>query len=326
VAISLYLACVALFFVMLMLDHTERRIQIIVNAQIVASVIAATTGTLGYFDVLGSSSVFTSFEGSRASGMFKDPNVFGPFITLGATALFHGLLTGRIRWFWLSLFVLGFLCFAVLISFSRGAWGVLLFSLLMVIGMNLMVSRTWRERRRIIVVAGVGLAGLVLAGMAALSAPGIASKFSERAKLFQTYDSGETGRFGKQKRSIPMLLEQPNGFGPLQFNKIFGENPHNVYIFAFSSYGWLGGIAYLALIAMTLLLGWRLIFQRTPLQHHAILLWCVLFPQILQGIQIDTDHWRHFWWLVGMCWGMAIVSNRWLASQRTQAKRSNSPA
>jgi len=26
--------------------------------------------------------------------------------------------------------------------------------------------------------------------------------------------------------------------------------------------------------------------------------------QILQGFQIDTDHWRHFWMMLGLIWGL----------------------
>ena len=94
-----------------------------------------------------------------------------------------------------------------------------------------------------------------------------------------------------------------------------GADPHNVYINAFASYGWLGGIAYLALIASTLLLGWRIVFQRTPWQGWSIPIWAALFPQIIQGLQIDTDHWRHFWLMTGLVWGLAAANERWLKAR-----------
>jgi Ni,Fe-hydrogenase I large subunit len=31
----------------------------------------------------------------------------------------------------------------------------------------------------------------------------------------------------------------------------------------------------------------------------------VLFVTILQGVQIDTDHWRHFYLMLGLVWGLA---------------------
>jgi Ni,Fe-hydrogenase I large subunit len=30
----------------------------------------------------------------------------------------------------------------------------------------------------------------------------------------------------------------------------------------------------------------------------------VLLATILQGVQIDTDHWRHFYILLGLSWGL----------------------
>ena len=54
--------------------------------------------------------------------------------------------------------------------------------------------------------------------------------------------------------------------------------------------------------------GWKAIFTRTPWQHHAIAVFCPLFTTMLQGIQIDTDHWRHFYLLVGLTWGLFAAS------------------
>ncbi|GGH21447.1 hypothetical protein GCM10007036_25730 [Alsobacter metallidurans] len=328
-AVSVYMLAVTLFFVIIMMDRTHERVALIQRAQILAAVIAAIAGTLGYFNVAGLSSLFTAFSGTRASGMFKDPNVFGPFIAVGATFLFHGVVSGRTRHVTLSVLTLVFLSFAVLISFSRGAWGVMGLSLAMVVGLNLLTSRSWAQRRRIAWVTSLFLLCGLVAGAAVLTNRSMANMLEERAVLLQSYDSGETGRFGNQKRSIPLLLDLPNGFGPLQFDKRFGENPHNVFIFAFSSYGWLGGISYLSFVIITCVIGWRMAFQRTPFQHDAIALWCCLFPQIAQGFQIDTDHWRHFWMLSGMVWGLAIMASRWKAANapaQPHASVSNSRA
>ncbi len=60
-------------------------------------------------------------------------------------------------------------------------------------------------------------------------------------------------------------------------------------------------------MAATCLVGWRLVFQRSPWQNHAIVLWSVLFVTILQGLQIDTDHWRHMYLMLGLVWGLAAL-------------------
>src|SRR5205823_2642979 len=72
--------------------------------------------------------------------------------------------------------------------------------------------------------------------------------FEIRASLAQSYDVGETGRFGNQIASIPMILTEPNGMSPRHFHFVFGADPHNVYLNAFASYGWLGGISFVTLV------------------------------------------------------------------------------
>ena len=44
-----------------------------------------------------------------------------------------------------------------------------------------------------------------------------------------------------------------------------------------------------------------------PTQFHAIAIWSALFVTILQGLQIDTDHWRQFCLMLGPVWGLAAV-------------------
>jgi len=39
-----------------------------------------------------------------------------------------------------------------------------------------------------------------------------------------------------------------------------------------------------------------------------VAIWSTLFVEILQGFQIDTDHWRHFWLMLGLIWGLFGLS------------------
>jgi hypothetical protein len=316
VAISFYLAVTAVFFAIIMLDDTQRRLEAIERGAVTAAVVASGAAMLGFFDLAGLGAALTRYDGSRATGMFKDPNVLGPFLVLPSLFLFQRLLTGGSRRPLLNLALVGFIGFGELLSFSRGAWGDYVAGILLLGGLIFLTSRTAQLRRRIVLIAMGGLCLAVVLLMAALSFPKVRAMLEDRASLSQSYDVGETGRFGLQKRSIPLLLEEPNGFGPLKFRTVMGADPHNVYINAFASYGWLGGVGYLALVASTLLLGWRIVFQRTPWQGWAIPIWAALFPQIIQGLQIDTDHWRHFWLMTGLVWGLAAVNERWLKAGR----------
>ncbi|HEY8262300.1 MAG TPA: hypothetical protein VIG55_13890, partial [Methylosinus sp.] len=139
--------------------------------------------------------------------------------------------------------------------------------------------------------------------------------FYKRAAATQDYDEGPTGRFGNQLRSLPMLVERPNGMGPLRFRLTFGIEPHNSYVNAFASNGWLGGFAFLGLAALTLAALLRASLQRSPFQRSAQLVAAATFVFFLQGLQIDLDHWRFFWIFVGAAWGLEAARMRW-ASQR----------
>ncbi len=315
IAISFYLAVTAIFLALVMQEDTAGRLRALEVGSILAAVLASCAALIGFFDIAGLGDQLTRYDGTRASGTFKDPNVLGPFLVLPAMFIVQRLLTGATTRFVTSGAILGFITVGLLLTFSRGAWGVFALATLLVVGLNFAVSRTSRMRLRIVFFMGLGVAAMIAALAIALSFDKVSEMLETRASLSQNYDSGETGRFGLQKRSIPILLESPNGMGPLQFGRIMGADPHNVYINGFASYGWLGGWAYLALIATTLWVGWRGVFQRTPWQGWFIPIWATLFPHIIQGLQIDSDHWRHFWLLLGLTWGLGIANERWLRRQ-----------
>jgi hypothetical protein len=302
------------FFAALVAKAPLERMAIIRSGYIAGAVIASIAAIIGYFNVAGLAEYLTLYN--RASGTFKDPNVLAPFLAPPLVWLAQSIILGQSRGFWRCYFPLPLLLTALFLSFSRGGWGVWAASTAIMVGLTFLTTRSAALRQRIVLLSIVGL-GLVLALLAiALSIPAVRDVFFIRASLSQEYDLGETGRFGDQLRSIPMLLELPFGFGPLQYRNHFtGTDPHNVYINAFASYGWIGGLSFAALTVATTFLGWRLVFKRTPFQNEAIAVWSCLFVQILQGFQIDTDHWRHFFLLFGAFYGILAATRLYEASE-----------
>lgn len=303
-AVSVYLMITAIFIAGIMAEDAAGRLETLRKGYLFAAWCAGFAGILGYFDVAGLGGTFTLY--GRASGTFKDPNVLGTFLALPIVYLLQRVLTGQcgmVRGFVLISVPLA----ALFLTFSRGAWAVLVLSVLMMTLLTFLAAPNAAGRARIL---GMSLAALVImlaALLVALSFESIRTVFEVRASLDQSYDQGVTGRFGNQLRAIPMLLEAPNGLGPLRFRWFFVEDPHNVYINAFASYGWLGGFAWLCLTVATCYVGWRLVFRPGTTQLHAIAIWSVLFVTILQGMQIDTDHWRHFYLMLGLVWGLAAT-------------------
>lgn len=304
VAVSVYLMITAIVLAAIMADDALARLDTLRRGYLFATWCASTTAILGYFDIAGLGSIFTLY--GRASGTFKDPNVLGPYLVLPIVYVLHHMLTGKtglIR----GLIAMSVPLAGLFLTFSRGAWGNLVGSVLLVIVLSFLTAPSITKRARIVFLTCVTLLFTAVALLIALSFENIREVFEVRASLDQSYDQGVTGRFGSQLRALPMLLDEPNGFGPLRFRWLFHQqDPHNVYVNAFASYGWLGGISWLSLMAATCYVGWRLVFQRGPTQDHAIVLWSVLFVTILQGLQIDTDHWRHFYLMLGLIWGLSV--------------------
>jgi O-antigen ligase len=175
-------------------------------------------------------------------------------------------------------------------------------------GLLFLTARSGAERARIVLVVLAGLAGLALLIGLALSIDTIAALMRERASLSQSYDSGPMGRFGRHAYGWQMALERPLGIGPLQFHRFFPEDPHNVYLNSFMAGGWLSGLFYLVLVGVTLFLGLAASLKRAPWQPVTIAVFATFAGLAFEGQIIDTDHWRHFWVLAGLLWGLALAN------------------
>lgn len=313
VIISVYMAITAIFFAMAVLRDPMRILAVMRNAWVFAGLIASINGMIGYFNVFGLGEAWAPI--SRAQGMFKDPNVLSTFLIMPFVFLVQDIVVLRSRWSWLKIPVLVVIAAGLFLAFSRGAWINAIAATGLMIGLSFVLTPSLALRGRIILYAitGVIVFGILLS--VALSIPAVREIFLIRFSLKQEYDVGETGRFARQFKSLFELVALPNGYGPLQFGLKWGEDPHNVFLNAFASYGWLGGFSYLLLIVSTIMGMWQSIFSKTPWQHHSIAVNCVMLTTILQGVQIDTDHWRHFYTLLGLSWGLYAATIGWQASQ-----------
>jgi len=307
VGVSIYMAMTSIVIAALIADDPLPRIRIIRSGYVLAGVIAAILGILGYFDVAGLGPLFTLYDNGRAPGPFKDPNVFGPFLVIPIVWIIQDLLLKRARRPLAGIAAVGVMTVGVFFSFSRGAWGDYAASLGLLFALTFLTTPSPRLRIRIATSALAGAIGLAVLLTVALSVPEIRDMFFERFSLNQYYDVGETGRFGDQARSVPLLLERFFGFGPMQFRHILDQDPHEVYLNAFASYGWIGGLSFFAFTATALFVGWRLVFRRGPYQTEVIPVWSCLVVQMVQGLQIDTGHWRHLYLLFGLLFGFAAA-------------------
>lgn len=306
-----YLAVTSVFFAMVFSDVTTARIELALKAYTVSCLFSAVLGILGYFGVIGEEGLFMVY--GRAAGTFKDPNVFGSFLTLGALYLLHGLFAGTSRRPLVSLAGLLVLLAGIFLSFSRGSWGGSFVAIAVMVAAIYRTSPSAALRRRIVALSLMAFCAGVLAIGALFLIGDTAETFSKRAAVTQDYDEGETGRFGNQIRGLGMLVEEPLGLGPLRWRLTFGLDPHNSYLGSFANGGWLGGAVFIGLVLATGFVGFRLMSRDSPYRRHAQIVWPALLMFFLQAMQIDIEKWRHVYMMLGMVWALEAARLAWLA-------------
>jgi hypothetical protein len=172
---------------------------------------------------------------------------------------------------------------------------------------SFLTTRSNVDRLRIIafaVLAAVALAAFIAA---LLSIDAVADLFKERASLVKNYDTGHLGRFNRHLLGGMMVFDYPLGVGPLQFSRYFPEDPHNSFLDAFMAGGWLGGFTFLALVLVTVVSGFRHVFARTPWQSTYIAVYAAFLGEVGESYIIDVQHWRHYYMIMGIVWGMIVA-------------------
>lgn len=302
VLITGFLCLTALFFAALIAGDPLNRLQQATNAYTIAGTIIALLGIGGYLQLIPFADSFTLYE--RARGTFKDPNVFAAFLVFPMVFALLRVLTGNLRETLIWGGALLILAAGLFLSYSRGGWGHFAFSAFFAAFLSFIIYRSPVSRLRILLTLAIGFAMLFGLVFALLSVDQVATMFSERAQLTLPYDEGQFGRLNRQVIGFSMALENPLGIGFRGFGKIFGEDTHNIYLQSLLTYSWLGGISYVALIIITLWRGFLAIMKNTPWQIYGIAVYATFLGSCLEGWLIDTDHWRHWFILLGLLWGI----------------------
>jgi len=313
IATSWYMAVTVMFFAMVVSDDTAARLDMLRRGLIVGAMIASLAAIAGYFNLVpGGHDLLTLYE--RGRGTFKDPNVLGAFLILPSLFVLQSVVLDRFGKAFRNTIALGILALAILLAFSRAAWGGLVITSAFMLALMVLTSRSSAERSRIIVMAIVAVVAGVTLIAVLLSFDSIAEMFSQRASLDQSYDEGRFGRFGRHILGADMALDLPFGIGPLQFHHYFPEDTHNSYLNAFMSGGWISGVCYPALVFLTVIIGFRHVLVRVPWQRAYLAIFSAFLGTVGENFVIDTDHWRHFWLMLGTMWGMFAAAQRHKAS------------
>jgi O-antigen ligase len=273
----------------------RRRARVVAGGYVVAATVSASLGLLALFLPLPGRELMV-FE-DRVQALFKDPNVFGPFLVPAALILMEETLTPRL--FGVRRVVKGLLLLlltlALIFSFSRGAWA----NLAVGIGMVLVVMALRRGGgRKVLLALTLALVAAVLvAGAVSLSGSG--DFLADRARI-QSYDAD---RFGAQAAGLEPAQRYPFGVGPGQFELVAPISAHSTYVRVLAEQGLPGFVAFLALLVFTLgaALANAVAGRDTYGIGSAALLgaWCGI---LVNSFVIDTLHWRHLWVVAALIW------------------------
>ena len=303
IATSWYMAFTVIFVAMVVSEDTTARLDMLRRGLVVGAIVASLAAIGGYFNLVpGGHDLLTLYE--RARGTFKDPNVLGAFLILPALFVLQNIVTARFGTALRSAITFGVISLAILLAFSRAAWGGLIFTSAFMLALMVLTSPSRGERSRIVIIAAIAVLTAALLLAVLLSFNSVDDMFRQRASFDQSYDEGRFGRFGRHILGAKMALDLPFGIGPLQFHHYFPEDTHNSYLNAFMSGGWMSGVCYPALVLVTIILGFRHIFVRVPWQRAYLAIFSAFVGTAGEGFIIDTDHWRHFWMMLGAMWGM----------------------
>jgi len=310
IATSWYMAITVIFFAMVMSEDTAARLDMLRRGLIAGAVVAAAAGIAGYFNLVpGVHDLLTLYD--RARGTFKDPNVLAAFLVLPALFALQSVVSDSFAKSFRSTVALGIMGLAILLAFSRAAWGGLAITAAFMLALMVLTGRSQAQRSRIIVMAVIAVIVLAMLTAVLLSFDQIGDMFKQRASFDQSYDEGRFGRFGRHILGAEMALDLPFGIGPLQFHKYFPEDTHNSYLNAFMSGGWIAGVCYPALVFVTVIMGFRHVFVPVPWQRAYLAIFAAFLGTVGEGFIIDTDHWRHFWMMLGAMWGMFAAAQRY---------------
>ncbi|MCA0432510.1 MAG: O-antigen ligase family protein [Proteobacteria bacterium] len=295
-----YTTASGFFFAAYLSADPMPRYRLIIKAYWIGATIGAILGLYSY--IVPFNTLLPAF-GGRALGGYKDPNVYSTWLVLPAVTLLQALVIGTVKPRLITVLSCLAIFAALFLAFSRGAWINAIVATAITVTLSFALSPSQQLRLRVISASVLGVIACAVGLIILLSIPQTRDLFLDRFTLVKNYDAGETGRFGNQLNSIPMLMGLPFGFGPYQFGGIFGLAPHNTFLNSFASGGWVGGVVFLLFTLSNFIIGFKTIVVRSPFQPQSIAVFACLIGVTIQGIQIDMEHWRHFYWMTGILWG-----------------------
>ena len=307
--IKVYVVILGLIGAFVAMSWSERHFLTFMRVYIVSAVIASVLGTIGFvlkIDLL-------TWD-DRARGLFDDPNMYGAFLIPAVIFCAH-LLRDPGRQRLLAAIAMPIVGLGILLSFSR----IAIVATLVVLAAYATFLNRLRLHRLIPALLGLVVFAIALFALAYMTSDEFSQKFLQRLTLVESYDAGREGRYGRYLLVLPMILDNPMGFGVLQLERIFPEPIHNIWLSSFVNYGWSGGFTWIVLffasvgISVQSYLRTRNLVPVTLLMSLVGIVMCVSLH--------EGEQWRHLWLFYGLVWG--FNARNFLAPAEAATKRAD---
>jgi hypothetical protein len=302
-AVTFYLMTSMLFFCGVASAFGSKAVNAILAGYMIGAVLNIFVAVGGYFDFLPGREYFLLY--GRPKGLFKDPNVYAPYIVPVAVVALSRLLAGRLplyRQAWWSM-ILGIGVAGVFLSFSRAAWFNCLISLIALFGFNILQSDDARQIARKLKLAMLTTAFAACVVYLAVSVPQVNEMLQVRLGRsgLQPYDRD---RFNTHSRALQTVIERPLGMGSGQSEIAFDYATHSTYLRVVGENGFFGAVSLVLLFGSSLCRSTRLaLASRDPYWRQVFaIVSASLLGQFVNCAVIDSLHWRHLWVLLGLSW------------------------
>ena len=293
-------------FACLFCDGNLTRLCILRRAYILAALLATAAGYLGFFHLVPGSQIF--LDNDRVSATFKDPNVYGPFLIFPLLLLIIGLMTrgirhrrpdhrrGAVRRPVLELLARRLDAFRV-VGRRRGGAAVCGHAQTRACAT---ASSLLRDRRRIV-------------GRAAGRRAHLDRFRARHAARARQGDSALRRRAGR-----PVLVSAAGARPDSRTSRTASARSSSAASSAASSTtSTCRAFWSMAGSAAPPISRWcwsrsRSAFARLsicdPWQYYLIAAYGRLSAKLVEGFIVDTDHWRHFFLLLGLIWGLTAAT------------------
>ncbi|WP_377887633.1 O-antigen ligase family protein [Alkalihalobacillus sp. R86527] len=295
--ITCYLVVGWIFFIGVINYYQFKAVHVVFNGYLIAALLAVALGLLAFFGLIPGEELFLKY--GRITSLFKDPNVYGPFLV--PCALFVLMKSEKENTIKRNFYILLFLIISIgiLMSFSRAAYGNFLIALSLFL--ILPGDTSLKNRMKTISI----LLFLFVPVIVFYILTSDINDFLVQRFGFQAYDSE---RFSTQALAIHNGLLKPLGIGPGQSELLLEYDPHSLFVRVLIENGWIGFLCMVSFLGITLLKSiYNNFSEKGTARAFSALVTAVLVGLIFNSFFIDTLHWRHLWLITALPWMTTTV-------------------